>query len=375
MANLNSTIELDYKKFLRWWWRELSFFIPEKIKQLITNEVGLMIISPHKRQFLIHYQHNEQSELIATLERSDSNNNLFKNYCDKDPRLAKAKIVLRLNASQAVTKQLALPLAAKENLAQVVAYELDKYTPFKAEQVYFAVQLLASDTEAGLLKVLLILTTREVIDTVYDDLKALGIIAQFVDVEGTHNDIAYGDNPYNLLPERLREKTDKTPRLLVGGLISAMLLLSLGTLIMPVWFEYQTVQLLDTKIKSIEKEAKSIKAQQQEIDDMMDESRQLIAEKTAAPPVIKLLNELSLLIKDDTSLAYLQYSEGHLQIQGESPVASNLIKALEDSDLFSNTRFVSPVTQDTVSKLERFQITVDSQGAKKMDENGDVSEF
>jgi general secretion pathway protein L len=48
-----------------------------------------------------------------------------------------------------------------------------------------------------------------------------------------------------------------------------------------------------------------------------------------------------------------------LQIQGESPAASGLIAVLEDSALFSNAKFVSPVTQDTTTGLERFQITVD----------------
>jgi len=85
----------------------------------------------------------------------------------------------------------------------------------------------------------------------------------------------------------------------------------------------------------------------------------LIAEKNAAPPVIEMLNTLSALIKDNTWLSYAQYSDGHLQIQGESPAASALIGVLEDSELFADARFVSPVTQDKASGQERFQITVD----------------
>jgi general secretion pathway protein L len=96
-----------------------------------------------------------------------------------------------------------------------------------------------------------------------------------------------------------------------------------------------------------------------EIDAMVDETRLLIAEKKAAPAVVEMLNTLSTIIKDDTWLGYAQYSDGHLQLQGESPAASALIGVLEDSELFANARFVSPITQDKVSKLERFQITVD----------------
>jgi len=98
---------------------------------------------------------------------------------------------------------------------------------------------------------------------------------------------------------------------------------------------------------------------QSSIDAVIEETDQLIKEKKAVPDVIKILNTLSILIKDDTSLSYAQYSEGHLQIQGESPAASGLLADLEESELFANARFASPVTQDRVSNLERFQITID----------------
>ena len=68
---------------------------------------------------------------------------------------------------------------------------------------------------------------------------------------------------------------------------------------------------------------------------------------------------LSKLIKQDTWLTYLQLTDGRLQFQGQSPTASALIAVLEESPFFTNARFVSPVTQDVRSGLERFQITVD----------------
>ena len=76
--------------------------------------------------------------------------------------------------------------------------------------------------------------------------------------------------------------------------------------------------------------------------------------------MVDILNTLSTLIDDRTWLAYLQYSEHHLQIQGESPSASTLIGVLESSEIFTKARFVSPVTQNNINKLERFQITVDT---------------
>ena len=273
--------------------------------------------------------------------------------------MAKAKVIIRLTDQNAIQKELCLPSAAKENLDQVVAYELDRYTPFKAEQVYFAVKPLPGVNEPGQLRVMLILTTREILDGLYKDVKALGLSPLLADYQGSANNLDDLNLAYNLLPERLRQKTAQLPRLIHWTLIALTSMLLMAVIVVPVWFEYQTVNALQVKADSLEKEAKKVKALQSEIDAVIDETRQLFKEKNATPEVIVMLNTLSSLIKDDTWLSYAQYSDGHLQIQGESPEASALIAVLEASELFANVRFASPVTQDRVSKLERFQITVD----------------
>ncbi len=372
MPSLNSAINLDIKKFFRWWLRELEFVVPEKIRQLVSETPGFIVVRPEGSQLALTYVHNARdgvqaanrsgaivTEPLAILERNAAGIALYKALRAKDERLAKADLIVRLTAEQAIQRELSLPDAVKENLSQVVAYELDRYTPFKAEQVYFAVKPLQGEHEPGQIRVMLVLTPRETLDALYEDIQAMGMSPLFVDYEATPNDLEQRYDGYNLLPERLREKTANTPRLIYTALIAAVFLLLGAMLVMPVWFEYLTVNTLQEKIDAIEKDAKEVKALQLEIDAMIDETRLLIAEKNAAPAVVDMLNTLSGLMKDDTWLAYLQYSDGHLQIQGESPAASALIGVLEDSALFANARFVSPVTQDKLSKQERFQITVD----------------
>ena len=359
MPNLNSTINLDIKKFYRWWLRELDFLVPEKIRQLVNEKQGFIIVRPEGNQLALTYVDNGVLEPLAILERNASGIAQYKALLAKDDRLAKTDLILRLTAQEAIQKELVLPAAAKENLSQVVTYELDRYTPFKAEQVYFAVKLLEVEHEPGQIPVMLVLTPRETLDALYEDIKAMGMSPLFVDYEATPNDLEQRYDGYNLLPEHLQEKTANTPRLIYTALIAAVFLLLAVVLVLPVWFEYQTVNALQEKIEAIEKDAKEVTALQLEIDAMINETRLLIAEKNSAPMVVDMLNSLSALMKDDTWLTYAQYSDRNLQIQGESPAASTLIGVLEDSESFANARFVSPVTQDKVSGQERFQITVD----------------
>ncbi len=358
MLNLNSTIDLNFKQFLRWWRKELDFLIPEKIKQIINDGQGVIIINSRDNQLSISYYNSGQEEHLITLDRGDKAVNL-QNLYERDERLAKASVILRLSGQDAIQKELSLPAAAKENLVQVISYELNRYTPFNLEQVYFSVKQLSAKDESGQIRVMMILTTRELLDALYDDIKVLGLTPSYVDYAGSPNEFNDLESGYNLLPDSLKNNKANIPQLVHGSLGVLTFILILLVFAMPVFFEYQSVNELSLKATALEKDAKKVKAMQSSIDAAIDETNQLIKAKSASPDLVEILNTLSALLKDDTTLSYVQYSEGHLQIQGESPAASALLATLEASDIFANARFASPVTQDRVSTLERFQITVD----------------
>ena len=180
MLNLNSTIDLDFKQFLRWWKRELDFLVPEKIKRLVTDKQGYLVISPDGNQLALTYSCNGQSDSLAILDRNESGVAQFKILRDNDERLTKAQVILRLTSQYAIQKELSLPAVAKENLSQVVAYELDRYTPFKPEQVYFAVKQLDVANEPDQIRIMLILTTRAILDGLFDDIKAMDLSPSFI---------------------------------------------------------------------------------------------------------------------------------------------------------------------------------------------------
>ena len=359
MPKLNSAIDLDFKKFFRWWKRELSGIIPDRIKRLVSDPRGTIIVRPDGNQFALSYATASQVEELIKVDRDDAGIAKYKELLDKDERLQKADLILRLTKAYALQKELSLPAAVQENLYQVVTYELPRYSPFSAESAYYDVKVLDAVNEPGQIRVMLVLTAREVLDALYNDLKTFGMSPRLADFEDVPNDLDGSEEPYNLLPEPLREKSDKTAQLVHAALAGMVAVLMLAALALPVWFEFRAVDQLQEKIETIERDAKSTKSLQAEVDALVDETKQLIDKKTEKPPVVAILDTLSKLIKDDTWLAYTQYANGQLQIQGESPAASTLISVLEASDIFANAKFVSPVTRDNVTKLERFQITVD----------------
>ncbi|MDD5227478.1 MAG: PilN domain-containing protein [Methylococcales bacterium] len=356
--NLNKNVKIEFKPFLRWWGRELAFLIPAKIRQFFHAPRVAIIIRPINEQFEFSYEINGQQEILTTVARDISSAEIVKNLISPD-RFKNAIFILRLSNHDALNKTLNLPLAAQTNVLQVVSYELDRYSPFKADQIYFATRLERIDTEAAQLIVQLMIVPRKSLETLYQNCKTLDISLDYVDVENCPNDLQKLHSAYNLLPPHLQPKIANTPRRVIAGLVALLVILSVASLALPVWLEYQAVENLQAKIAKIEKEVKAVKTLQAEMDTMREENQALINEKTATPLVVSILNEISRLMKDDSWLSYLQYSEGQLQLQGESPTASNLLADLEASDYFAKANFVSPVTQDKASGMERFQISAE----------------
>jgi general secretion pathway protein L len=358
VLNLNKNVTIEIKPFLRWWARELAFLVPIKIRQFFHTPQAAIIVRSKGEQFELSYEINGEQKYLATVVRDISKAQAVKNLLAGE-RFKNAVFVLRLSNADALSKTVNLPLAAQANVTQVVSYELDRYSPFKAEQVYFATRIERVDTEAAQLAVQLLLTPKKHLESLYNDCKNLGITPSVVDVEDSPNDLQNLHSAYNLLPQNLQLKVKNTSRWIIGALFISLILLSFSSLVLPVWLEYQAVEELENKISKIDKEVKAIKNLQAEMDSLREETQLLINEKTAAPPIIVILNEISALMQDDSWLSYLQYSDGQIQLQGESKAASNLLADLEASDYFAKVNFASPVTQDKASGLERFQITAE----------------
>ncbi|MCX8043863.1 MAG: pilus assembly protein PilM [Desulfobacterota bacterium] len=104
-----------------------------------------------------------QETMLLNLER------FIKTY-----RNARDNIFIGIPRSSVVVSLLLLPAALEENLRTSIGYEIDKYTPFAYEEVYFDCQVLRRIPDAGLIHVLLITVRREVIDEYLNLFKKIG---------------------------------------------------------------------------------------------------------------------------------------------------------------------------------------------------------
>lgn len=356
--NLQTTINLDFKAFLRWWGAELAFLVPKKIWTLFNSQTFVLIFNTDSQGIkatLLDSLHPEHPLYTETLDTADST--AWQKFKLQHPQTEKVRLILRLSGTQAISKILHLPEAAQENLQQVVRFELDRYTPFKAEQIYFTVLPLGK-TEFGQLQVLLTFTPKTHLDDALEALKLWGVKPDAVDCQSLNARFPQLTHKYNLLPEQHRQTPNRLMQTLTWSVNSLLVILLAAVLIYPINLQKQAVDILKSRIKAQEKQALLVASQQQAMDTLQEQAQHIIDIRQNTAQLIDILNELSQLVKNDTWLTNLQYADNHLQIQGQSPAASTLISTLEASPYFSNVSFASPLTQDKASGLERFQLTM-----------------
>ena len=100
--------------------------------------------------------------------------------------VAAAKVVVALPPGQVLRKTLTLPAAVEENLRQALAYDLDRHTPFKPDELYFDAVVVARDSRRKEIRVDWAAALKSVVDQARRQAESWGatVVAVTPDVPG-----------------------------------------------------------------------------------------------------------------------------------------------------------------------------------------------
>jgi general secretion pathway protein L len=353
---------LDAKAFLRWWGQGLLACLPRGAQRLFIRPPVRLIVE------------TDESEIIAFQENGDDAHELGRcsfQIPDSDALLrggsrSKPKwnqVVFRLPGARALSKVVSLPLAAEANLRQVIGFEIDRYTPFRLDQVYYDVHVLDRQTGARRLQVQITVVLRSVLDPFLERLAQLGLSPDVVDVADGNEDI-------NLLPLEKRPSRSRAEARLTGILFLVTLLTLMVAVLLPLWQQRQIEKALGPLVRSAQQEAQKVSELRDNLQEFIQSSRFLVEKKQSAPLVIDILNELTAILPDSTWVEQLEIKDDAVQIRGQSMEASSLIGLVEKSGLFHGVMFLSPVTADRRTGRDRFFLSAQLSESSLLPEEG-----
>ncbi len=263
------------------------------------------------------------------------------------------RLALLLPAAVVLQRTLTLPLAARDNLQQVVAFEMDRQTPFTIAQVYYAVRELAVPATAGRFQAELVAATRGTLDPLLALLRAQGIAVDAVDVaEGNHR-LGVNLLPAEQLPHRARPR--RRLNLALAAACVLLLLLGLGE-----WLHNRRVALtqMQTEVESMHGEAQQVAALRQQLQDNAGAAGFLAQRKKNTVSMLGLLQEATTRLPDSAWLERFNVdNSGQIGFQGQSKQAAKLLDALKDSPLITDASFQGSIQPDPTTGKERFYLT------------------
>jgi general secretion pathway protein L len=318
--------QLFASRFLRWWLGELASMAPAWMRSSSVKAERFALVP--------------LEQVSAQFTRPDAG----------DQR----DLALTLPPSRVLRKTLTLPLATEENLRQVLEFQIEQHTPFPATKVYFGYHVTGRDFEHGHLTVEFVATPCEGVDAAIKTLGSLALPVRAVFA----TDMLTAGYLVNLLssglgkaPSALRHGANPWLAALVG-------LLALTAIAMPLAIKREAVVQMLPWVEKGKKAAETVDTLRRELVARVDKHNYLLEKRQSAPTVIQALEELTRVLPDDTWVQTLDIKGKELQIQGETASSVRLIGLFEQSSMFREASFRSPLTKGQSSGTERYQLAL-----------------
>lgn len=260
------------------------------------------------------------------------------------------RMALCLDPTHVLRPRLNLPLAARDNLPQIGAFEMDRQTPFRVEQVRYDVREIRAPAPPGRFAAELVVVPRQALDPVLAKLAASGLQVDAVDVSFGADRLGA-----NLLPAELARRR-KHPRqrlnLALGAAAIVLLLLSL------VQFLHNRASALDqmrSEVEAMRADAQQVAGLRQQLQDNAGAAGFLAERKKRTVSALGVLQDISQRLPTTAWLERLSIdNSGQVGFQGQSPQAARLVDALKGSTVITDANFQGTIQVDPSTGKERF---------------------
>lgn len=346
--------------FLRWWGAELAPLVPSSARNAVARRRMRPILAfdgpvatvwqPRMQDGVVKV---EPSATIALDGDPQAVAAAGRNAVESLGRAAGVggapRVRLAIPARTVLRRTLTLPAALEENLRQAVGYDLDRLTPFKADELYYDAAVVARDAAKGTIAVDFAAVRRPVVDTALAYAVGWG-----ADVRAVTPD-APGATPsrINLAPEEARFAPAPWKRWQFWAPVAALGAFAIVAVVLPLWQKRDYAIALIQRAQAAQQQAKVSEQLRTELEKAASDYNFVLDRKYAWPPVVRVLDTITSVLPDDTWITQFEVRtlpkgrerDRELVIRGESGNAGKLIPILEESGVVAQVAPRSPVTK------------------------------
>jgi general secretion pathway protein L len=357
-ATVVSLVTLWVSRFFRWWGTELAGCLPGGLRRLFGRRRPRLVVEVRQNRAVFSSMRGgglqHLGDLDLQVEQGPALAAMAKRIL-RGARPGSTPLEVRMPKERVLRRIVELPSAAAENLREVLAFEMDRHTPFRASEVYYDHQVTGGGGEQPL-RVDLVVVPRAAADQAIDLVRGWGLEPQHLGVVPAEED-GNGAPSFDLLPS-----DNQVSRRSFSGRLSLVLAISVCGLLgvavyLPLLQQQDLLAASETRLRQARAEAEVAQSLQERVEATVERSRFVEARRSDRPTVSALLDEVSTLLPDDTWVLQLGWRDERLVLSGYSVKPSALIGLLEESEMLAEVRFSSPVTRDAKVDRERFNLT------------------
>jgi general secretion pathway protein L len=340
------------REFFTWWFGRLAELLPQKLRRSALTTADAMVIKPIGPL-------GRGIDTVAVGVRRNGRETQLGRFGLGAPNLAELPratgraTVLRLGGQDVLGKTVALPLAAERELDQVLTFEMDRETPFKAEELYWNHRIEGADRQSGRLSVRLVLLPKA-------DLAPLLTALSQVGIRPRRAEIADGPDAGAYLPlEGDGGRAHQPSSRLLWPAAVCCATLGLAAVVIPYVRQEIALASLDREIAAGRTAATEAESLRREIDRLSGSADFVASERDKAGRPLIVLAAATRVLPDDTYLTEMELRQRKVTLTGRSAAAARLIGPLAADGTFRNPGFAAPVTRLEALHTELFTINAE----------------
>lgn len=338
------------RDFFRWWFGQLAELLPRQLRRSDPTAADATVVTP------LIAEDGNIAEIAVGLRRGGRETPIGRfalgagSGLPEWPRSSGKPAVLRLGEAEVLGKTLTLPLAAERELDQALAFEMDRETPFKADELYWSHRVAATDRQTGRLSVRLLLIPKARLSSLLAFLTQTGLAP-------ARAEIADGPDAGSWLPldGDGRPAHPGASRLIKPAAVCCAAL-ALAAITIPFVRQSMTMAALDRQLAIGRSAAAEAAGLRREIRRLAGSADLVQKERDKVGQPLAVLAAATRIMPDDSYVTEMELRQRKLTLSGRSAAAARLIGAFAADSEFRDPAFAAPVTRIEALHQEIFTI-------------------
>ncbi|MEI9932268.1 MAG: PilN domain-containing protein [Rhizomicrobium sp.] len=322
------------QQFWRWWTEELMAMLPAEWRERLRRRS--------------HIVRRSAAAPLSTAKRKAAR-------CCRPNRAGPIKFLIPSN--QVLVRELDLPMLPLSDVKRMVALDIDRLSPFQADQIYFDADVVSRDTENGRQQVVLGILKRTTADQVFGFMRENDLVPAAIGVAPRNGALAPDFDFLSAMRGAQGGGAAQRRSLYWWAAAAVLLIVNIGFL------TYRDSSSLDELRQTVEAQQVRVNVALRTRDKVSREAArrtELLQSKQRMSP-LPVLDAVTKAIPQDAWVSRFEWNGRTVHVRGQRKTSNDILARLEASPVLRNARSLSGETRTAgdANTIQQFDMSAD----------------